>query len=62
MNGLITSMNDALEEKDSKYRLIEISERTTNPTDALLKKGRILYEEDDVDCLCSEPVGDEGMK
>lgn len=55
-------MNDALEEKDSKYRLIEISERTTNPTDALLKKGRILYEEDDVDCLCSEPVGDEGMK
>ena len=46
-------MNDSLEQEESKNRLLEISKRISAPTStvneiSLLKKGRILYEEDDI--------------
>lgn len=54
-------MNDSLEQEESKNRLLEISKRITAPSStvneiSLLKKGRILYEEDDVTCVCSDDV------
>ena len=53
-------MNNALEEMESRQQLILISQRVSmnnsNFAAALLRKGRILYEEDDVDCVCSDSV------
>lgn len=54
-------MNDALEEEESRQRFIDMSPRVVmtnaNYPAALLKKGRILLLEDDVNCMCSNTVG-----
>lgn len=53
-------MNDALEEMESRHHLMLISQHVSmhnsNFAAALLRKGRIFYEEDDVDCVCSDSV------
>ena len=54
-------MNDSLEQEESKNHLLEISKRISAPTPtvneiSLLKKGRILYEEDDITGVCSDDV------
>ena len=53
-------MNNSLEETDSKYRLISISKQLSMPNThfagALVKRGRILYEEDDIEGICNDMV------
>ena len=53
-------MNNALEEIESREKLMVISQRLSmnhsNFAAALLKQGRLFYEEDDVDCVCSDSV------
>lgn len=57
MNGVITSMNEALEEEDSRSKLIELNERISGKA-ALVAKGRVLLLEDDVQCTCNDEVGE----
>lgn len=50
-------MNDALEEEDSREKLIELNEKVSGKV-ALLARGRVLHLEDDVQCTCSDTVFD----
>ena len=49
--------NDALEEEDSREKLIELNEKVSGKV-ALLARGRVLHLEDDVQCTCSDTVFD----
>ena len=59
LNGVIASMNEALEEEDSRSKLIELNERISAKA-ALIAKGRILLLEDDVQCTCNDEVSESG--
>ena len=48
-------MNEALEEEDSRSKLIELNERIVGKA-ALVAKGRVLLLEDDVHCTCNDEV------
>ena len=60
LDGLITSMNDALAVEMSRTKLIELSSRISSGSIphsfAILSRGRMFYFEDDVNCTCSDPV------
>lgn len=55
LNGLVTSMNDALEVEDSREKLIALNAKVGGNA-ALLARGRILHLEDDVQCTCTDTV------
>lgn len=60
LNGLITSMNDAVELEDSQRRLIDLSQKLAGSqiphSFAVLSRGRLLFIEDDVSCICTDEV------
>lgn len=65
LNGLITSMNNALCREDSHQRLIELSAKLGNSqipnSFAILNPNRIIYLEDDVELASTDEVSKYGM-
>lgn len=53
-------MNDAVELEDSQRRLIDLSQKLAGSqiphSFAVLSRGRLLFIEDDVSCICTDEV------
>ena len=53
-------MNDAVELEDSQHRLITLSQKLAGSqiphSFAVLSRGRLLFIEDDVSCICTDEV------